>query len=88
MGLGNLEAAIRQSVGRTMRITFGNHTELVFLTAVDPDGFLCRIEPAPAENPSTEFWVSYREVSAILPPSASEPGEAESMVLETQESLA
>lgn len=65
MEQSEIERKLRESVGDIVVVTFGGHTETVFICSVDPDGFLCRPQSASPGDTSAEFWIPYDEVTSI-----------------------
>lgn len=61
----DLADKLRERVGKTVVIAFDDHTVVVQIESVDPDGFMCTVKSADSVETSPEFWVSYREVTAF-----------------------
>jgi hypothetical protein len=65
MDQNEIEAKLRQSVGQTIKVKFDGYTETVFVVSADMDGFVCRMQSTPATDIYAEFWIAYKDVSAL-----------------------
>jgi hypothetical protein len=60
-----IEGTIRQAVGKTITVTFGEHRETVSIVSADPDGFICRIVAPQPGGAASEFWIAYEQVTSL-----------------------
>jgi hypothetical protein len=63
-----IETRLRTKIGRSVSVTFDGHTEIVTVVSVDADGFVGQAQSSSMGDSTTEFWIAYKDVTAVGEP--------------------